>query len=172
MSVTVKQVDITQLKVADEIVSAANGIGVAGCGVAGAIARAAGGEYSKHIKKVAFANPDKPNGYSEGEVFVTESGNLIKNGVKAVLQAVTMHYPGQGCSYDIVEKCLYAIFNTEVSKGYRSVAVPGLGTGIGNLNSKLVAQATVKIAKKYQDQLDILIIDIDPVFVAAATEAL
>lgn len=171
MSVHVLQGDITSLKVVDAIVSAANGVGIAGAGVAGAIARAAGKEYSEQIRKDAFANPERPNGYFPGEVFVTGSGKLMNNGITAVMHAVTMRYPGEGSSYHTVDQCLDAIFTRAIHEGFKAIAVPGLGTGIGNLSPNLVAMATVKTAKKYGNDLEVYVVDIDPVFVESAKEA-
>jgi O-acetyl-ADP-ribose deacetylase (regulator of RNase III) len=174
--VTVRMGDITKLRIVDAIASAANGIGVARAGVAGAITRAAGEDlcsdglnYESHIRKVAS---QKDGWYDEGDVFVTESGSLVNTGVKAVLHAVTMKYPGGPTSYDIVEKCLHNLCTTAISHGYKAIAVPGLGTGIGNLNPTMVAKSTIQIAHKFTSRLDVIVIDIDPVFVEAAQKYL
>ena len=174
MALTIQQASITDLRVVDAIASAANGIGVARAGVAGAITRAAGSHpcsdglaYEDHIRAVAKA----AGWYDEGYVFVTESGGLIKNGIKAVMHAVTMKYPGGPTSYSIVDKCLHNIFTTAIAKGYKAIALPGLGTGIGNLDPRLVAASTVKIGRKFADQLDIIVVDLDEVFVEAARQA-
>jgi O-acetyl-ADP-ribose deacetylase (regulator of RNase III) len=166
MALIVTRGDITKCRV-DGIVSAANGIGVARAGVAGAITRAAGEEYAKNLREVAR----EAGWYNAGEVFVVDPGLLGKRGVKGVMQAVTMKYPGGDSNYKLVEELLNRILDTAVRLGYRSVAIPGLGTGIGNLNPTVVAHTTVRIANRYAHQIDVHVVDIDPVFVEAAEKA-
>jgi O-acetyl-ADP-ribose deacetylase (regulator of RNase III) len=174
-TVTVQQADITKVRIVDAIVSAANGIGIAKAGVAGAITRAAGEvlcsdglSYTDHIRKVAKAH----GWYDTGEVYVTDSGALLNTGIKAIMHAVTMKYPGGPTSYSIVDQCVHNSCATAIDRGYHAIAIPGLGTGIGNLNPRLVAQSTVQIARKFSDRLDVIVIDIDPVFVEAARTAI
>jgi O-acetyl-ADP-ribose deacetylase (regulator of RNase III) len=167
MPLTVTKGDITKVKNVDAIVNAANGIGVMGAGVARAIRRAAGEGFAVHVRDVAKA---KRGWYSAGDVYVTDCGLLADNGIKAVLHAVTMKYPGGGTSYDVVEQCLQKVFAAVRKMGYTSVAVPGLGTGIGSLDPGIVAQSTVRIAQRFGD-LDVRIIDIDEEFVSAAKTA-
>ena len=95
MAVQVKNADITKVRNVDLIVNAANGIGVMGAGVAGAIRRAAGDEFAKQVRTIAMASGSP---HSEGQVYLTPPGNLSKHKVKGVLHAVTMKYPGSGCS--------------------------------------------------------------------------
>lgn len=175
MALTVQQGNICGLRVVDAIASAANGIGVGRAGVAGAITRSAGVHpcsdgkpYEQHVRDQAVA----AGFYDEGYVYVTESGGLIKNGIKAVMHAVTMKYPGSPTSTDIVEKCLHNLFTTAIARGFKSIAVPGMGTGIGHLDPSGVAKSTVRIGRKFAHELDIIVIDIDPVFVEAARQAL
>ena len=174
MPVTAKRGSITELEDIDVIVSAANGVGITGnVGVAGAIRRAAGGEpYGKHVRAVAM---EKTGGFDEGQVYISKAGDLEEyNGIQAVFHAVTMKYPGGPTTYEIVDKCLEKVLTMVSENGYTSVAIPGLGTGVGHLDPQIVARRTVRIAQKYTAKfpLDVLVIDIDPEFVAAAEKAL
>ncbi len=169
MPVKAKKGDITKLQDIDVIVNAANGIGVMGAGVAGAIRRVAGEGFKIHVREIALG---KEGGYKAGEVYVTDVGLLYKQGIKAVLHAVTMQYPGGSTSYGVVDQCLHTVFRYCQNLGHKTIAVPGLGTGIGNLNPLVVARSTVKIAQKWSDRLDILITDIDEAFIAEANKAL
>lgn len=169
MSIVIKQADITKIKKIQVLVNAANGVGIMGAGVAGAISRAAGGEdFIKEVRAIAMAS-GKP--HEEGQCYFTPPGLLAANGVKAIAHAVTMKYPGSHSSYAIIDKCLETLFKRLISEKYESVAVPGLGTGIGNLDREQVARRTVEIAKQYDGQLQIHLVDIDPVYIQAAREA-
>jgi O-acetyl-ADP-ribose deacetylase (regulator of RNase III) len=162
--------DITKVK-ADAIVSAANGVGVAGAGVAGAICKAAGPSYKEEIR---LAAQQRSGGYDAGQIYVTSAGDLIDHGVKNVIHAVTMKYPGGPTSYHTVESCLQEIIDEARRSDLGSVAVPGLGTGIGGLDSEVVAKQTVGFFQRHLREGDpkIIIIDIDPYFIRAAFDAI
>lgn len=145
------------------IVNAANGIGVMGAGVAGAIALAAGGKsfVRELVRPVAMAN----GGYKAGDVYVTECGKLADIGFDKIYHAVTMDLPGGFTSYDIVEKCLNSIFNKMKADNYKTVAIPSLGTGIGGLNPLVVSDIFVRTCTRYASVYDISIVDINKDFI-------
>ena len=169
MLITAKVGDLTKVKKYDAIVNAANGIGVMGAGVARAIAKAMGEDLLPEVRLIAMKD-GRP--HSEGQVYLTPPGKLAKNKVLGILHAVTMKYPGSPTTYGIVDQCLHTVFNRTVEEGFTSVAIPGLGTGIGNLDPAIVGRRTVEIGRKYADQINILVVDIDGYFIEAVKEAI
>jgi O-acetyl-ADP-ribose deacetylase (regulator of RNase III) len=157
----VKVGDITAMADVEAIVNAANGKGPMGFGVAGAIGEAGGLELRNAVRRICEAN----GGYKEGDCYVSPSGDLAKRGIKAVYHAVTMEYPGGPTSLDIVGRAMRATLDKAVSDGIKSIAFPGLGTGVGRLNPQQVASKMVGIAESYSDRIKITIIDIDKEFI-------
>lgn len=66
-----------------------------------------------------------------GEIFITESCGL---NCKKVIHAVTMKRPGSKAKFRTIKKLYPIIFDYCYKNGYKSVAVPLLGTGTGQLN--------------------------------------
>ena len=156
--------DITSVK-AEAIVNAANGIGIMGAGVAGAISEAGGDIIQKEARGI-YKDNGKP--ISSGCCYRTGSGNLLNNGIKYIYHAVTMEFPGSATSLDIVSKCFRATLDQVLIDGVKSLAVPALGTGIGHLDRSAVATIMVNIAEKYANCLEIYFVDIDKKFIDEA----
>tara|TARA_B100000614_G_scaffold262909_1_gene300764 strand:+ start:227075 stop:227578 length:504 start_codon:yes stop_codon:yes gene_type:complete len=160
--------DITKLNDVDVIVNAANGIGVMGAGVAGAIARSMG-------EKAAAAVRDycKENGpFEPGSCYATDAGLLKRRGIKKVYHAVTMKYPGQPSSLTVVERALKSVAMEAIIDGEQSIAIPGLGTGIGGLNPSQVANRMATVLLPYVGQLDITVVDRNEGFIEAVLNAI
>lgn len=167
MEIKVKCGDITKIKKVDVIVNASNGCGIMGAGVARGIALAGGSDFCADVRKIAMDGGPK----EAGTVFLSPPGLLSRNHIKAVIHAVTMKYPGSPTSYSVVDSCLAAIFKTMAANGFNSVAMPGLGTGIGNLDRSVIAYRMVDVAKIYSRDVDIRIVDLDEMFIKEAEEA-
>ena len=89
---------ITELKL-DGILSAANGTGPMGRGIAGAIKRYGGEEIQRDAYMVCREqNPQ------EGDAYSTISGHLVNQGIKKIIHAVTMKKPAGKTSIEICEK--------------------------------------------------------------------
>lgn len=160
--------DITKLRDTDIIVSAANGIGVAGAGVAGAIARSGGEKFATELReKAKNEGPFEP-----GDVYETGSGVMNKLGIQSVYHAVTMKYPGTQSSIDTVVKATRNCCKKAIEENRKSIAFPGLGTGIGGLNKKQVAQRMAKILNDNSSKIDITVVDRDEDFILLVKEAL
>lgn len=162
----VKTGDITALKDVEVIVNAANGVGPMGKGVAGAIARAGGTDLTDAVRKICQDH----GGYDEGECYISPPGDLSKSGIHAVYHAVTMKYPGSPTSLDTVSKAMKSVLDAAVANGVKSIAFPGLGTGVGRLNPKQVASIMVTVAESYSDRIKVTIVDIDKEFIGYAKE--
>lgn len=163
--------DITALTNVEVIVNAANGKGPMGRGVAGAIGQAGGPGLRNAVRRIC-----EQGSYKDGDCYVSPPGLLIENGIQAVYHAVTMEYPGGPTSYDVVAKTMRATLDQALVDDRKSIAFPGLGTGVGQLDAQRVASVMVKIAESYADRISITIIDINQEFIdyakaAVSTEA-
>lgn len=166
MALRVKAGDITAIHDVEVIVNAANGKGPMGRGVAGAIGFAGGLELRNAVRRICEAGS-----YKEGDCYISPPGDLADKGIKNVYHAVTMEYPGGPTSLYIVAQAMRNTLKQAVCNGVKSIAFPGLGTGIGRLNPKQVAAIMVGIAESYADTINITIIDIDREFIEFAKQA-
>jgi O-acetyl-ADP-ribose deacetylase len=161
--------DITELDDVEAIVNAANGKGRMGRNVAGAIARAAGKAFTTEVLGIC-----EQGRFKEGDCYISSAGELGDQGIKHVYHAVTMEYPGGRTSLDFVGKAMRSTLDAAIQNGVKTIAFPGLGTGVGALNPKSVALLMTKIAKIYEANavIEITICDIDPQFVGHVREAM
>jgi len=157
----VVQGDITKVEDIDVIVNAANGIGVMGSGVAGAIARSGGDLLKENVAKVVREGGP----YEAGELYISDAGLLKRRGVKLVYHAVTMKFPGGQTSLNLIGDLLRKVLETAISTGQKSIAFGGLGCGIGRLNKEEVAKRMAHISQDYDAKIDITVIDINEGFV-------
>jgi O-acetyl-ADP-ribose deacetylase (regulator of RNase III) len=167
---TIIQGDITDAKT-DCIVNAANGKGIMGRGVAGAIAKYAGYKLTEDALSVCKSRKlPKGYGYKDGECYATVSGSLNKQGVKKVYHAVTMEYPGGRTSIYIITQAMRNTLDMAIKDDMKSISIPALGTGVGGLNKKQVAGAMFRTAKTYENQIEISLVDIDAEFISYLKE--
>lgn len=159
--------DITKLRDVEVIVNAANGIGVMGAGVAGGIARS-GGELLKKSVKEACNQKGKP--FDQGDIYISDSGLMKRLGIKKVYHAVVMKYPGGPTSFDIVNKLCRSVISLAMKNEVKSIAFPGLGTGIGRLDKRIVAANMTRILESYSDSIDVTLTDLDDAFIQYARE--
>lgn len=161
--------DITKLKDIDVLVNAANGIGVMGAGVAGYIRRSGGDLLEKNVKNICMLH-GKP--FECGEIYSSDPGLLKRRGYKVIYHAVVMKYPGSPTSTKIVQDLCHSIVNKARTEGYKTIAVPGMGTGIGKLDKKQVARIMVDIFCQYSSGIDIHLTDFNDDFIKHAEENL
>lgn len=152
--------DITKLPV-DAIVNAANARGIMGAGVAGAIAKAGGKEISDEAMKIC----SKYN-FGLGSAYFTGAGQLSS---KYVIHAVTMKNPGERSSLGVVIDCLESIFKRAAQLGCQVISIPGLGTKIGRVPTREVAEVFWSLIPVYEKQYGVnsFICDIDKEFTEA-----
>lgn len=154
------------------IVNAANGMGVLGSGVAGAIARAGGSEVEKEFG--IYCRKFNPKA---GSAFITTAGNMES---WKVIHAVSMRFPGtsyrenQREGLQIVLNCYDNVFALFTQYTYKSIAVCALGTGVGGLNKKNVAKILIHVLNHYEliddESREILICDMDADFIEYCKE--
>lgn len=129
--------DITSLG-CDAIVNPANSRGYMGGGVALAI-KQAGGDI---IEEQAVAKAPIPVGSA-----VSTTGGRLPAGF--VIHAPTMEEPAQAINVENVIKATHAALDIGVRLGAKSIAFPGMGTGVGGVNKGEAAEAMVSTIDKY-----------------------
>lgn len=160
--------DITKLRDVEVIVNAANGIGVTGAGVAGAIGISGGEAFKKEVRNIG----KKDGPFDPGSVYESSSGMMKKMGIQSVYHAVTMKYPGTQSSIDNVVKAVRNSCKKAIKDKRKSIAFPGLGTGIGDLSKRQVAQRMATTLLEYSSNIQITVVDINEDFVFLVKEAL
>jgi O-acetyl-ADP-ribose deacetylase (regulator of RNase III) len=146
----------------DAIVNPANSFGYMGGGVAGVI-RKVGGQI---IEDEAVAQAP----VQVGEAILTSAGDLICH---KIIHAPTMHNPAEKTDAHKVFCATKAALELADKEDFRSIAMPGMGTGVGGLNKLEAAKAIIKAVKsmKFQSLEKILLIDIDDEMISAFSNA-
>jgi O-acetyl-ADP-ribose deacetylase (regulator of RNase III) len=129
--------DITKLEV-DAIVNPANSRLIMGGGVAGAILRVGGDK----IQNEALEKAPVPI----GKAAATTAGKLK---AKYVIHAPTMVRPAMLTNKENVKLATEAALECARQIGVKSLAFPGLGTGVGGLNSEEAAEVIVKEIRRH-----------------------
>ena len=151
--------DITKSKT-EAIINAANGCGIMGAGISGALKRVCGKIVEEEAKEAVKRN-QKP--FESGSCYYTGAGSLT--GVSKIYHAVTMTYPGRQTTKDAVKNCFDKALIMAVVDGIKDISVPGLGIGIGRLNKNVCAEIMVEIAEKYKNLIDIYFVDLNDDFI-------
>ncbi len=151
INVKVRKGDLTVLFV-DAIVNPANAGGSMGGGVAGAIKRA-GGDV---VEKEAMAAAPIPL----GSAVATGAGNLPN---LFVIHAPTVEEPAGSSSPERVEAAVSAALTEAERVEAQTVAIPGMGTGVGGVDFGDAARAVVEgiCAHETKGISDIILIDRD-----------
>ncbi|MFQ5801758.1 MAG: macro domain-containing protein [Candidatus Methylomirabilales bacterium] len=147
----------------DAIVNAANSQGWMGGGVAGAIKRAAG----SHVEEEAVVQGPTP----VGEAILTGGG---KTPFRGVIHAPTMERPAMRIPAENVGKATTAALRLAETKGFASIALPGMGTGVGGVDHEAAAKTMIAAIRQFPARRlqQILLVDIDPAMVRAWRQAL
>lgn len=150
MKIIVEKGDLTQVS-CDAIVNPANSYGYMGGGVAGAIKRIGGIE----IENEAVSKGPIP----VGKAVVTTAGSLP---CKYVIHAPTMKQPAMRIGIDNVKLATKAALDLAIKLKLKSIAIPGMGTGVGGVETNIAAKAIVDIVKQYESKIEkIILIDRD-----------
>lgn len=137
---------------ADVIVNAANSRGIMGGGVAGVIKRAAGGEVEREAREKAPI--------AVGDAVLTSAG---RTGFKGIIHAPTMSEPSMRIGSEAVARATRAALSCADQHGFVSVAIPGMGTGVGGVPSEEAAAAMVQEITRFVPQRlrTVFLIDVD-----------
>jgi len=150
MSIIVKKADLTKFK-CDAIVNPANSYGYMGGGVAGAIKRVGG--YA--IEKEAVSKAP----IRVGNAISTTAGSLP---CRFVIHAPTMKQPAMRIDVENVRLATKAALEYAVDVGIKTIAIPGMGTGVGGVSTDDAAKEIVCLVKEYENMfVTIYLIDRD-----------
>lgn len=150
MPIFIEKGDLTKTS-CDAIVNPANSFGYMGGGVAGAIKRAGG----QIIEKEAVSKAPIPL----GKAIVTTSGSLP---CKYVIHTPTMKKPATNIDVNNIKLATKAAFDLANELKLKSIAIPGMGTGVGGAQTDDTAEIIIKIAKEFEDKFEkIILIDIN-----------
>ncbi len=143
---------------AQVIVNAANSLGLMGGGVAGVIKRAAGQEVETEVRKQAPI--------PVGSAVLTSGG---KTKFKGIIHAPTMPGPGERIPVRNVALATKAALALADEKGFESIAIPGMGTGVGGVAHADAARVMVEAARSFAPRAlkTVILVDVDPAMVEA-----
>jgi len=148
MGIVIKKGDITQID-CEAIVNPANSFGYMGGGVAGSIKRIGGNEIEREAISKA---PIKI-----GKAIVTTGGSLT---CKYVIHAPTMSQPAMKIGVENVKLATKAALELGKKLDLKTIAIPGMGTGVGRVPVEDAARAIIEIAKDYETAFkEIILID-------------
>jgi O-acetyl-ADP-ribose deacetylase len=148
---------------ADVIVNAANSLGVMGGGVAGVIKRAAGLEVEDEARKQAPI--------AVGRAVLTSGG---KTRFKGIIHAPTMSRPAMRIEATNVAQATHAALVLADDKGFTSVALPGMGTGVGGVAHADAAAHMIGEITHYSPRTlhAVMLVDVDQAMVEAWKDCL
>ena len=135
--ITVARGDITQSQ-ADAIVNPANSRLMMGGGVAGAIKRIGGTAIEKEALQKAPIRV--------GEAIATNAGKL---GARYVIHAPTMSLPAMSTDLGSVAKATSAALRVARNLRLSSIAIPGMGTGVGGVPVNEAARIMVGVIRQH-----------------------
>ena len=146
MTIVVQQGDLTKIS-CDAIVNPANSFGYMGGGVAGAIRRVGGVEIENEaVSKAPIA---------VGKAVATTAGNLP---CKYVIHAPTMKQPAMRIGVENVRLATKAALELGVELNLKTIAIPGMGTGVGRVPVNAAAETISSIAKEFEDKFEKIIL--------------
>ncbi len=145
------------------IVNAANSLGIMGGGVAGVIKRAAGNEVDEEARRLAPI--------PVGSAVVTSGG---RTKYQAIIHAPTMPEPAMRIDPQNVALATQAALALADARGFASVAIPGMGTGVGGVAHADAAAMMIKEILMFVPRAlqSVVLVDVDPAMVQAWRDAL
>ena len=148
---------------ADVIVNAANSHGIMGGGVAGVIKRAAGQDVQDQARAQAPI--------AVGQAVLTSGG---KTTFKGIIHAPTMPEPGMRIPIQNVALATRAALMLADEKAFGSIAIPGMGTGVGGVTHHDAAVKMVQEVRTFVPRTlrSVILVDVDQLMVAAWNEEL
>jgi O-acetyl-ADP-ribose deacetylase (regulator of RNase III) len=143
---------------ADVIVNAANSLGIMGGGVAGVIKRAAGQEVENEARLQAPI--------AVGTAVLTSSGSTK---FKGIIHAPTMSRPAMRIPAENVALATKAALALADQHEFQSIALPGMGTGVGGVCHGDAAAMMIREIQCYSPRSlkSVILVDVDNAMTAA-----
>ena len=151
MDIEIKKGSIIEVE-ADAIVNPANSLGYMGGGVAGVIKRIGGREIEREAIEKA---PIKV-----GDAILTNAGKL---NFKGVIHAPTMERPAMKIPLENVRLATLAALKVGDENGFSTIAIPGMGTGVGGVSKEDAAREMIKVIKEFhaKNLKKVILVDVD-----------
>ena len=148
---------------AQAIVNPANSHGLMGGGVAGIIRRAAGSQVEDEARDQAPI--------PVGEAVLTSGGRTRFAGI---VHAPTMPEPAMRIPVENVRRATRAALRLADAQGFVSLAIPGMGTGVGRVAPEEAAKGMVEEIRQFQPRSlqSVMLVDVDPGMIRAWQAAL
>lgn len=162
MEILIKKGSLLEAE-ADVIVNPANSGGYMGGGVAGVIKRIGGQEIENEaIKKAPIA---------VGSAVLTTAGRLP---FKGVIHAPTMERPAMRTTAEKVRMSVRGALELAEKEGFKSIAFPGMGTGVGKVPKDVSARVMIEEIMRFPSKNieKVLLIDLDEDMVKEWNKAL
>jgi O-acetyl-ADP-ribose deacetylase (regulator of RNase III) len=131
MVIHIAKSDITEMAV-DAVVNPANSLGIMGGGVAAALSRKGGPTIQREAMSLAPI--------AIGAAVVTNAGQLW---AKQVIHSPTMEEPGEKVGIENVRRATRAALIAAAHHNIETIAMPGMGTGLGGVDPADAARAMV-----------------------------
>ena len=162
MQVHVAKAELWTLPV-DAIVNPANSLGIMGGGISGMLKRQ-GGDV---IQQAAMA----ASPIAVGAAIVTTAGQLP---AKHVIHVPTMEEPGMKIGAENVRRAARAALIAADRNGFKVIAIPGIGTDLGDVPIEEAARAIVEEVRAHRRPCPetIYLVDTNDVMIANLEEAL
>lgn len=140
------------------IVNAANSLGLMGGGVAGVIKRFAGAEVEAEATRQAPI--------PVGRAVLTSGGQTTFQGI---IHAPTMSEPAMRIPPDNVALATKAALYLADDRGFVSMALPGMGTGVGEVSPVEAAAHMLDMIQSFQPKhlQSVVLVDVDKAMVEA-----
>jgi O-acetyl-ADP-ribose deacetylase (regulator of RNase III) len=147
----------------DAIVNPANSLGIMGGGISGMLKRQ-GGDV---IQQAAMA----ASPIAVGAAIVTTAGQLP---AKHVIHVPTMEEPGMKIGAENVRRAARAALIAADRNGFKVIAIPGIGTDLGDVPIEEAARAIVEEVRAHRRPCPetIYLVDTNDVMIANLEEAL
>jgi O-acetyl-ADP-ribose deacetylase (regulator of RNase III) len=162
MVVHLAKSDITELAV-DAIVNPANSLGIMGGGVAAALSRKGGPTIQREAMSLAPI--------AVGAAVVTNAGSLW---AKHVIHAPTMEEPGTKVGVENVRRATRAALIAAARHGFDTIALPGMGTGLGGVDPSDAARAIADELRAHRQPhpATVYLVDVNEAILLSLEEAL
>jgi len=116
---------------------------------------------SKEAKEITAIRKMNP-----GECFSTGPGRLNRRGLNKIYHAVIKRLQSDFTSVHVIREALYNSLTMAVDDKMESVTICGLGIDPGELDPETVARITAELIEKFENVIEIKVIDENQKFVS------